>query len=150
MADGSERLDFLDTTKDIRENPDWSIASLPSDLEQRRVEITGPPTQKMIINAMNSGADAYMCDFEDSNSPTWNNQIAGQVFIRDAIRRQLQFTDKGKDYRLNDKVATLSVRPRGWHLPEKHILIDGKVTSGSLVDFGLFFYHNARELVCSH
>lgn len=101
----------------------------------------------MIINALNSGADAYMCDFEDSNSPTWANQISGQVNIRDAIKRKLQFTDKGKEYRLNDKVATLSVRPRGWHLPEKHILVDGQLTSGSLVDFGLYFFHNARELV---
>ncbi|RWS12241.1 malate synthase A-like protein [Dinothrombium tinctorium] len=143
--DAGERPDFLDSTRGIRESK-WTIAPLPKDLLCRRVEITGPPERKMIINAFNSGSDAYMCDFEDSNTPSWQNQIEGQINLKKAIRRNLQFTDeKGKEYKLNDKIATLSVRPRGWHLSEKHVLIDGERTSGSLLDFGLFFYHNAKE-----
>ena len=138
--------DFLPETADIR-NGDWTIAPIPKDLECRRVEITGPVERKMIINALNSGADSYMTDFEDSNSPLWSNQIQGQINLKDAIRRSISLAQGGKTYRLNDKVATLVVRPRGWHLDEKHVLIDGKRASGGIFDFALFLFHNARELM---
>ncbi|RWS18162.1 malate synthase A-like protein, partial [Leptotrombidium deliense] len=144
--DAGERPDFLESTRHIREYNNWTIGKLPKDLLRRRFEITGPPEKKMIINAFNSGSDAYMCDFEDSNTPNWINQIQGQINLKQAIRRQLNFMDeKGKEYKLNEKIATLSVRPRGWHLSEKHVIIDGKRTSGSLLDFGLFLFHNAKE-----
>ncbi|MEY3201377.1 MAG: malate synthase, partial [Pseudomonadota bacterium] len=116
-------------------------------LKCRRVEITGPVERKMIINALNSGADSYMTDFEDSNAPNWANQIQGQINLRDAIRRKIDFELGGKAYKLNDKVATLVVRPRGWHLDEKHVLIDGKRVSGGVFDFALFMFHNAAELI---
>ena len=144
--DAGERPDFLPETKAIREG-DWKIASLPRALECRRVEITGPVEAKMIINAFNSGADSYMTDFEDSNSPVWENQIQGQINLHKAIRRTLTFGKAGKTYKLNDNVATLQVRPRGWHLEEKHVLIDGKRVSGGIFDFGLFFFHNAKEQI---
>jgi malate synthase len=144
--DAGKRPDFLPETKHIREG-NWTIAPLPGDLECRRVEITGPVERKMIINALNSGADAYMTDFEDSNSPNWFNQIQGQINVRDAIRRTISFEQAGKHYRLNDKVATLLVRPRGWHLEEKHVLVDGDRMSGGIFDFALFLFHNAKELV---
>jgi malate synthase len=144
--DAGRRPDFLAETRHIRDG-NWSIAPLPKDLECRRVEITGPVERKMIINALNSGADAYMTDFEDSNSPNWFNQIQGQINVRDAIRRKISFEQGGKQYRLNEKVATLLVRPRGWHLDEKHVLVDGGRMSGGILDFALFMFHNAKELM---
>src|SRR5690606_12360186 len=119
--DAGERPDFLPETASVRKG-DWTIAPLPDDLRCRRVEITGPVDRKMIINALNSGADSYMSDFEDSNTPNWDNQIAGQINLRDAIRRTIRFEQNGKVYELNEKTATLLVRPRGWHLDEKHVL----------------------------
>ena len=143
--DAGEMPDFLPETRPVREG-DWRIAPLPKALECRRVEITGPVEAKMIINAFNSGADSYMTDFEDSNSPRWDNQIQGQINIYKAIRRELAFTNEaGKAYRLNEHIATLQVRPRGWHLDEKHVTVDGERVSGGLFDFALFFFHNARE-----
>jgi len=145
--DGGERPDFLPATRAIRDG-DWKVAPLPQDLRCRRVEITGPVERKMIINALNSGADAYMSDFEDSNAPSWTNQIEGQINLSAAIRRTLAFTSpEGKAYRLNDKVATLLVRPRGWHLDEKHVRVDGARVSGGIFDFALYLFHNARELL---
>jgi malate synthase len=146
QIDRGQRLDFLAATRSVRES-NWQVAPLPPALECRRVEITGPVERKMIINALNSGADAYMADFEDSNTPNWDNQIQGQVNLLDAIRRRISFSSPdGRIYRLNDKIATLLVRPRGWHLDEKHVLIDGERVSGGLFDFALFIYHNGREL----
>ncbi|PKO83058.1 MAG: malate synthase A [Betaproteobacteria bacterium HGW-Betaproteobacteria-11] len=143
--DAGEMPDFLPETKHIREG-DWKIAPLPKALERRRVEITGPVEAKMIINGFNSGADSYMTDFEDSNSPKWENQIQGQINLYQAIRRQLSFRNEaGKEYTLNDQIATLQIRPRGWHLDEKHVLIDGQRVSGGIFDFALVFFHNARE-----
>jgi len=145
--DAGEMPDFLPETKHIREG-DWKIAPLPKALERRRTEITGPVEAKMIINAFNSGADSYMTDFEDSNSPNWENQIQGQINLYDAIRRKLSFKNEaGKEYKLNDKIATLQIRPRGWHLDEKHVLIDGQRVSGGIFDFGLVFFHNAKEQI---
>jgi malate synthase len=146
--DAGEKPDFLPQTREIREG-DWQIAPLPPALVQRRVEITGPASdRKMVVNAFNSGADSYMTDFEDANSPNWFNQIQGQINIYDAIRRQIDFVaENGKAYRLNDKVAVLQIRPRGWHLDEKHVLIDGQRVSGGLFDFGLAFFHNAKEQI---
>ena len=144
--DAGERPDFLVSTRAVRE-ADWRIAPIPSALHCRRVEITGPVEAKMVINAFNSGADSYMTDFEDSNSPSWNNQIQGQINLKAAIRRTLTLESGGKRYQLNEKIATLQVRPRGWHLDEKHVLIDGTRVSGGLFDFGLFLFHNAKEQV---
>jgi len=146
--DAGEMPDFLPETKEIRES-DWTVAPLPKDLLDRRVEITGPVDRKMIINALNSGAKMFMADFEDSNSPNWSNNISGQINLRDAIRRTITFEnpENGKQYKLNDQVATLLVRPRGWHLLEKHVEIDGEPVSGGLFDFGLYFFHNAKELL---
>jgi len=138
---------FLEQTRDIREGI-WTCAPIPPDLRDRRVEITGPTDRKMVINALNSGAKMFMADFEDANSPTWRNMIEGQINLRDAIRRTIQFTSsEGKEYRLNEKCAVLLVRPRGWHLEEKHFLVDGEPVSGGLFDFALYFHHNARELI---
>ena len=138
--------DFLPHTREIRESA-WRVASIPPDLTDRRTEITGPTDRKMVINALNSGARVFMADFEDANSPTWSNMIEGQINLRDAVRRTIAYTSpEGKDYRLNDQVATLMVRPRGWHLDEKHFWVDGQPVPGGLFDFGLFFFHNAREL----
>ena len=121
---------------------------MPADIVDRRVEITGPVDRKMIINALNSGASVFMADFEDANTPTWDNNLQGHLNLRDAIRRRIDFTSpEGKAYRLNAKTAVLFVRPRGWHLPEKHVLIDGEPISGGLFDFGLYFFHNAKELL---
>lgn len=144
--DAGERPDFLPETASVREG-DWTIAPLPADLQCRRVEITGPVERKMVINALNSGADSYMTDFEDSNAPNWNNQIQGHINLRDAIRRTIRLEQNGKTYQLNDKVATLLVRPRGWHLDEKHVTIDGQRVSGGIFDFALFMFHNAKELI---
>lgn len=142
--DAGERPDFLKETAHVREGS-WTIAPIPKALECRRVEITGPVERKMVINAFNSGADSYMTDFEDSNSPVWDNQITGQINLRDAIRRTISLEQNGKSYKLNDKVATLVVRPRGWHLDEKHVTVDGKRVSGGIFDFALFLFHNAKE-----
>lgn len=145
--DAGEMPDFLPETKNIREG-DWKVAPIPPDLQDRRVEITGPTDRKMVINALNSGAKCFMADFEDSNSPTWSNMLKGQINLRDAVRRTITFTSpEGKHYTLNDAVATLLVRPRGWHLPERHMLVNGEPMSGSLFDFGLYFFHNARHLL---
>ena len=139
--------DFLPSTREIRES-EWSVAPIPVDLQDRRIEITGPVERKMIINALNSGANVFMADFEDSHTPTWENNLQGQINLRDATRRTISFTSpEGKSYRLAEKTATLFVRPRGWHLVEKHLCVDGKPISGSLFDFGLFFFHNAKKLV---
>jgi malate synthase len=138
-------FDFLPETASVRAG-DWKVAPTPADLEKRHVEITGPVERKMMINALNSGADVFMSDFEDSLSPTWSAVVQGHVNLKDAVRRKLTFTSpEGKSYKLNQKIATLLVRPRGWHLPEKHLQVDGKPISGALADFGLFFFHNARE-----
>ncbi len=139
---------FLLETKSIRDDKSWTVASIPDDLQSRRVEITGPVDRKMMINALNSGANVFMADFEDANSPTWQNTIGGQINLQDAIDKTISFTNPdGKQYKLNDEVATLLVRPRGWHLHEKHIWLDGKPVSASLLDFGFYFFHNARNLL---
>src|SRR3954454_22320184 len=145
--DAGESLDFLSDTKNIRDG-DWKCASIPADLRDRRVEITGPTDRKMVINALNSGAKMFMADFEDANSPTWQNMIEGQINLRDAIRRTINFSSpEGKEYKLREQVATLLVRPRGWHLVEKHLLVDGEPVAGGLFDFGLYLLHNAKELL---
>jgi len=148
QLDAGERPDFLAETADIRAG-DWKISPTPADLQDRRVEITGPTDRKMVINALNSGASVFMADFEDASTPTWRNVIEGQINLMDANRRDIEFTDpnRGKEYSLNDSTAVLLARPRGWHLPEMHIRIDGQPASGSLVDFGLYFFHNARALM---
>ncbi len=142
------RPDFLPATRSIREDTAWQVAPIPADLQNRRVEITGPVERKMMINALNSGANVFMADFEDANSPTWNNLIEGHLNLRDAIARTIAFTSpEGKHYKLNDEIAVLMVRPRGWHLDEKHVLVDNRPMSGSLFDFGLYFFHHARKLM---
>ena len=147
LIDAGVKTDFLEETKHIREG-DWSCAPLPDDLQDRRVEITGPVSAKMIINALNSGANVFMTDFEDASSPTWTNMIAGQINLRKAIDKTLEFVSyTGREYRLKEKIATLMVRPRGWHLEDKNLLIDGENVSASLMDFGLFFFHNAQKLI---
>ncbi|HUL90834.1 MAG TPA: malate synthase A [Burkholderiales bacterium] len=138
--------DFLSETAQIRTG-DWTIAPQPKDLLDRRVEITGPTDRKMVINALNSGASTFMADFEDANCPTWANMIDGQVNLRDAARRSITFDQEGKTYRLREKTAVLIPRPRGWHLDEKHVLVDGKPVSGAIFDFALYFFHNAKELL---
>jgi malate synthase len=144
--DAGEKPDFLPQTRSIREG-DWKIAPIPRDLECRRVEITGPVERKMVINALNSGADSYMTDFEDSNTPNWHNQIGGQINLMDAVRRRISLEQGGKSYKLNDKTAVLIVRPRGWHLDEKHVTVDGQRVSGGIFDFALYLFHNAKELM---
>src|ERR1051325_11383664 len=147
QLDAGESLNFLSETKQIR-NRDWTCAAIPEDLRDRRVEITGPTDRKMVINALNSGAKLFMADFEDANSPTWHNMVEGQVNLRDAVRRTIGFrSSEGKEYKLKHNVAVLIVRPRGWHLIEKHMLVDGEPVAGGLFDFGLYFFHNARELI---
>ena len=145
QIDAGMMPDFLSETREIRDR-DWTVAPIPADLQDRRVEITGPAERKMIINALNSGASVFMADFEDANSPTWTNNLDGHVNLGDAVRRRISFTSpEGKSYTLNERTAVLFVRPRGWHLVEKHVLVDGAPMSGSLFDFGLFFFHNAKE-----
>jgi malate synthase len=145
--DAGELPDFLPETREIRES-DWTVAPIPDDLLDRRVEITGPTDRKMLINALNSGAKCFMACLEDAHSPTWRNCLEGQVNLRDAVNRTIEFTSpEGKEYRLDDKTAVLIVRPRGWHLPEKHMLVDGKPIPGALFDFGLYYFHNARALL---
>ena len=145
--DGGWRPDFPAETAAVRAG-DWRVAPLPADLQDRRVEITGPVDRKMIINALNSGAHVFMADFEDATSPTWDNVVQGQLNLRDAVRRTIDFTsEEGKPYRLNERTAVLFVRPRGWHLDEAHLLVDGKPAPGGIVDFGLYFFHNAKALL---
>lgn len=146
--DSGERPDFLPETASIRAG-NWTVAPLPQDLLDRRVEITGPVDRKMIINALNSGAKVFMADFEDSTTPTWNNVMEGQLNLRDAVRRTITFIDPttGKSYKLNDTTAVLFVRARGWHLEERHLTVDGEAASGSIFDFALYFFHNAKELL---
>ena len=139
---------FLPSTAHVRAG-DWKVAPLPGDLLDRRVEITGPVDRKMVINALNSGAQTFMADFEDSNAPSWRNQVEGQANLADAVRRSISFEDpaSGKRYALKPSPAVLFVRPRGWHLPEAHFVVDGRPVPGALFDFGMYFFHNARELV---
>ncbi len=146
--DAGEPLDFLPETAEIREG-DWKVAEIPADLRRRHVEITGPVDRKMVINALNSGADVFMADFEDASSPTFSNMMDGQVNLRDAARGTIEFYDeaKQKKYALAEKTATLLARPRGWHLVERHILVDGETVPASLVDFGLYFFHGAKALL---
>ena len=144
--DAGKLPDFLPETKSIRDT-DWTISPQPKDMLDRRVEITGPTDRKMVINALNCGAATFMADFEDANCPTWFNMIDGQINIRDAVRRTISLEQNGKQYRLNEKTAVLIPRPRGWHLDEKHVTVDGKAVSGSLFDFALLFFHNAKELL---
>src|SRR5277367_189240 len=145
--DAGWKPDFLPETKAIRQG-DWRVGPIPRDLENRRVEITGPTDRKMVINALNCGANVFMADFEDANTPTWENLIEGQANLSEAVRRTIAFDDPqtGRHYSLNANTAVLFVRPRGWHLPEKHVLVDGEPMSGALFDFALFFFHNAKEL----
>jgi malate synthase len=150
-AERQERLlagelpDFLEETRAIRKDASWHVAEAPPDLQDRRVEITGPTDRKMVINALNSGARVFMADFEDANSPTWSNLLEGQRNLIDAIERTISLDTGEKSYRLNEHTATLLVRPRGWHLPERHLLVDGEPASGSLFDFGLYMFHSARR-----
>ncbi len=145
--DGGASLDFLSPTKHIRES-DWRVSPVPADLQVRKVEITGPTDRKMVINALNSGASVFMADFEDANTPTWDNMVDGHVNLADAIAGTIEFKNPdGREYRLNERTATLVVRPRGWHLPEKHIEVDGRPLVGAFMDFGLYFFHNAKRLV---
>lgn len=148
QIDQGEMPNFIPETKHIRES-NWTVAPIPQDLKDRRVEITGPVQRKMVINALNSGAKIFMADFEDSNTPSWINNIQGQINLHDAIQKTITYTNpkNNKHYKLNDHVATLMVRPRGWHLEEKHITCNGENVSGSLVDFGLYFFHNAKLLI---
>jgi malate synthase len=144
--DAGQMPDFLPATQSIRGEP-WRVAAQPRDLLDRRVEITGPTDRKMVINALNSGASTFMADFEDANCPTWFNMVDGQLNLRDAVRRTIALDQGGKRYRLNEKTAVLIPRPRGWHLDEKHVQVDGEPVAGAIFDFGLCFFHNARELV---
>jgi malate synthase len=146
--DAGELPDFLPETRHIREG-DWKVAPVTTpDLQQRWVELTGPTDRKMLINALNSGADVYMADFEDANTPNWQNMVEGQINLIDAVERTISFENPdGRTYRLDEKTATLLVRPRGWHLPEKHVLVDGEPIAGALFDFGLYFFHNARRVL---
>ena len=145
--DAGELPDFLEETRAIREG-DWSCDAVPSDIQDRRVEITGPVDRKMVINALNSGANVFMADFEDANTPIWSNNVQGQLNLRDAVRRRIDYVSPdGKSYSLNERTAVLFVRPRGWHLPEKHVSVDGEPISGGIFDFALYFFHNAKELV---
>jgi malate synthase len=147
QIDSGQMPDFLPETREIREG-DWTVAPIPTDLEDRRVEITGPVDRKMIINALNSGANVFMADFEDSHSPTWEGTLQGQINLRDAVEGTITFTNPtGKFYQLNQETATLLVRPRGWHLEEKHVLLGDQPISASLFDFGLYLFHNLRQLV---
>jgi malate synthase len=142
-----ELLDFLPETREIREG-EWSVAARPADLSRRWVEITGPTDRKMVINALNSGADVFMADFEDANSPTWTNMVAGHINLRDAIEGTISYDSAdGRQYALEPKPATLLVRPRGWHLPERHLLVDSEPVAGALFDFGLYFFHCTRLLL---
>jgi malate synthase len=146
QLDAGELPDFLPETREVREG-DWRVAPVPPDLQDRRVEITGPVDRKMVINALNSGARCFMADFEDANSPTWRNCVEGQANLTDAIERTIELDTGEKTYRLGDDPAVLLVRPRGWHLSERHVLVDGEPVAGSLFDFGLHLFHNGRRLL---
>ncbi len=146
--DAGEQPDFLAETQSIRDDDSWRVAPVPDDLQDRRVEITGPTDRRMVINALNCGARVFMADFEDANTPTWHNMVDGQINLSDAVRRSIRFErEDGRVYELNDETATLLVRPRGWHLHERHVEVDGEPISGSLFDFGMYFFHNAKELI---
>jgi malate synthase len=148
-ASRTGRLDFLEETRSVRES-DWRVAAAPADLEDRRVEITGPTERKMAINALNSGARVWLADLEDANTPHWHNVVSGQVNLYDAVRDEIAFTSpEGKSYALRDDVrhAVIVMRPRGWHLDERHLTFDGRRAVGALVDFGLYFFHNAKALL---
>ena len=155
-----KQRETLSASFDAREKPhfqhspevdsnEWTCAQIPDDLLDRRVEITGPVDRKMVINGLNSGANVYMADFEDSSSPTWENMIQGQRNLRDAVAGTISFTNArtGKVYKLKSKTSVLFARPRGWHLDEAHLLINGRIASGSILDFGLYFYHNVQTLL---
>jgi malate synthase len=144
--DAGRMPDFLPETKALRESQ-WQVAAQPPDLLDRRVEITGPTDRKMVINALNCGASTFMADLEDANCPTWDNMVSGQANLMDAVRRDISFEQSGKQYRLNEKTAVIIPRPRGWHLDEKHVRVDGKPVAGAFFDFGLNFFHNASELL---
>ena len=144
--DAGNAIDFAPETSSVRAGT-WKVAGSPPDLQDRRVEITGPVDRKMVINALNSGAKCFMADFEDASSPVWETMVEGQINLRDAVAGTISLEDRGKAYKLNDSIATLLVRPRGWHLPEAHVVVDGEPVAGALFDFGLFFFHNARALV---
>ncbi len=144
--DAGEVPDFLASTKSVRE-ASWTVAPAPRDLSNRRAEITGPTDRKMVINALNSGAQVFMADFEDANSPAWENMVDGQINLYDAVRRNISLSEGGKEYKLKDQTATLAVRPRGWHLPEKHVLVNGQPLTGAFFDFGLYFFHNAKAAI---
>jgi malate synthase len=144
--DAGELPDFLPETRDVREG-DWRVAPVPADLQDRRVEITGPVDRKMVINALNSGARCFMADFEDANSPTWRNNLDGQANLIDAIERTIELDTGEKVYHLGDDPAVLLVRPRGWHLPERHVLVDGEEVAGGLFDFGVYLFHNGQRLL---
>jgi malate synthase len=146
VIDAGGKPGFLAETESVRQG-NWKIAGIPADLQDRRVEITGPVDRKMIINALNADVKCFMADFEDAQAPTWAGLMDGQINLRDAVRRTISFEQGGKQYKLNDRIATLIVRPRGWHLPEKHLLVDGQPAIGAIVDFGLFFFHNAKEQI---
>ena len=147
QLDRGVKPDFPPETRSVRES-DWTIAPIPAEIQDRRVEITGPVDRKMIINALNSGANVFLADLEDSLTPTWGNVVEGQINLRDAVRRTISFdSPEGKHYALNQTTAVLFVRPRGWHLVEKHLLVDGQPVSASLFDFGLYFFHNAKALL---
>ncbi|WP_425558214.1 malate synthase A [Cryptosporangium japonicum] len=141
------KLDFLAETATVRDDSNWKVAPAPADLQDRRVEITGPTDPKMTINALNSGAKVWLADLEDANTPHWDNVIGGQVSLYRATRRELRFESNGKKYELGDDLAVVVTRPRGWHLDEEHITVDGKPVAGAIVDFGLYFFHNAKELL---
>jgi malate synthase len=144
-----ELPDFLEETRSVREDGSWRVAEAPPDLQDRRVEITGPTDRKMVINALNSGARVFMADFEDANSPTWSNLVEGQRNMTDALEKTISLDTGEKSYRLNERTATLLVRPRGWHLPERHVLVEGEPMSGSLFDFGLFMFHSAKRALAN-
>ncbi|HEU4895500.1 MAG TPA: malate synthase A, partial [Acidimicrobiia bacterium] len=146
--DGGEAPDFLEETEYVRSG-DWKIAPVPDDLADRRVEITGPVDRKMMINALNSGAKVFMADFEDATSPTWDNLLNGQLNLVEAYERTLSLDTGEKTYELDDEIATLVVRPRGWHLEEKHFLVDGRPMSASLFDFGLYLFHAGRSALAT-
>ncbi|KMS86466.1 malate synthase, partial [Streptomyces regensis] len=147
IAAGEETLDFLAETAAIRADSSWQVAAPAPGLEDRRVEITGPTDRRMTVNALNSGAKVWLADFEDATSPTWHNVVGGQLNLYDAIRRNIDFEAGGKRYVIGENPATPVARPRGWHLVEKHVRIDGRPVSASLFDFGLYFFHNAKRLV---
>ena len=143
--DSGDLPDFLPETAAIRDDPSWRVAPVPADMQDRRVEITGPTERKMVINALNCGAKVFMADFEDANAPSWANMVSGQINLRDAVDGSITFTNPdGRYYQLNEQTATLLVRPRGWHLDERHFLVDGAPIPGGLFDFGLYFFHNAQ------